>query len=66
MYYITDYLMCNGIFYLVLKINFDKGFHEKMKHSTISTKYSTNISSAFHSFICGIEVKKVNEGFVGA
>ena len=50
MCYIADYLMCNGILYLVpLKIKFHKSLHVKVKHSTISTKWSTNISSAFHS-----------------
>lgn len=47
-----------GILYLVLKINFHKGLHVKMKHSTVST----NISSVFHSFICGTELKEGNEG----
>lgn len=65
MYYIADYLMCNGILYLVLKLNFDKNLHVKMKHSTTFTKHSTNVSSAFHSFICGTELKEVNEGFMG-
>lgn len=57
MYCIADYVMCNGILYLVLKINFDKGLHVKVKHSTISAKHSPNIHSAFHSFICGTELK---------
>lgn len=48
-WYIANYLMCNGILYLVLKMNFDKGLHVKVKHSTISTKHSINISSAFPS-----------------
>lgn len=62
MYYIADYLMCNGILYLVLKLNFAKNLHVKMKHSTTFTKRSTNVSSAFHFFICGTELKEVNEG----
>lgn len=48
MYHIAVYLICNGILYIVLKINFYKGLHVKVKHSTVSTKHSTNISSSFH------------------
>lgn len=29
---IAHYLVCNGILYIVLKINFDKGLHVKVKH----------------------------------
>lgn len=60
MYYIADNLTCNGSLYLVLQINVYKSVHVKMEHSTISTN-----SSAFHSLICGTELKEVNEGFMG-
>lgn len=56
-----DYLMCRGVLYLVLKTNFHKGLHIKMKHSTVSA----NISTVFHSFICGTELKEGNEGIYG-
>lgn len=55
------YLMCYGVLYLVLKINFHKGLHVKMKLSTVST----NFSSVFHSFICRTELKEGNEGIYG-
>lgn len=56
-----DYSMCYGVLCLVLKINFRKGLHVKMKHSTVWT----NVSSVFHSFICGAELKEGNEGIYG-
>lgn len=56
-----DYLLCYGVLYLVLKTNFHKGIHVKMKHSNVSA----NISTVFHSFICGIELKEGNEGIYG-
>lgn len=53
--------MCYGVLYLVLETNFHKGLNIEMKHSTVAA----NISTVFHSFICGTELKEGNQGIYG-
>lgn len=47
--------------YLVVKTNFHKGLHVKMKHATVSA----DISPVFHCLICGTALKEGMKGLMG-